>query len=108
MAQIEWTPEARQSIKQIGRYIATQSGSIETAERVLRRIEAKCEQYARQPLMGESRPDLGETVRNFPAGNYIVFYEPLGDDGIRLLLAIHGARDVVQVFRDLFDGPTTG
>ena len=60
MAHVLRTPQARDSLKELGRYIADQSQSRETTLRFLDLIETKCEQYARQPLMGEARPDLGE------------------------------------------------
>jgi toxin ParE1/3/4 len=49
--------------------------------------------------MGEARPDLGDEVRCFAVGNYVAFYRPL-EDGILLLLVIHGARDIPTVFRE--------
>ena len=101
MPSVEQTPEARESIKEIGRYIAKESGRFEVAREFLQKIEAKCEQYARQPLMGEARPELGEGLRHFPVDSYVVIYEPLVD-GIRVLLVIHGARDIPAVFRRVF------
>jgi len=51
--------------------------------------------------MGDPRPDLGENIRCFPVGNYVVIYRPLGD-GIIVLLVIHGAMDIPTAFRELF------
>jgi len=65
MARVEKTPEATDSLKEIARHIARQSGSRMIAERYLKRIEAKCAEYSRFPLMGEARPDLADTVRCF-------------------------------------------
>ncbi|HUG92889.1 MAG TPA: type II toxin-antitoxin system RelE/ParE family toxin [Planctomycetaceae bacterium] len=60
----------------------------DAADRLLTRIEEKCESYARQPGMGDNRPELGEGVRSFPVGNYVVLYRPEADgiDGIVVLL----------------------
>jgi toxin ParE1/3/4 len=101
MARVLRTSEARQNLRDLGRYIAQQSGDRSLALRFLDRIARKCEQYARQPLMGDARPDLGPDVRCFPVGNYVVIYRPL-PDGILVLLVVHGARDIPAVFRDLF------
>ncbi len=101
MASIRRTPEARQSIKEIGRYISEQSGSLDIALRFLDRIEVRCEQHARSPLLGEIRDDLGSNIRCFSVGNYAVLYQP-EDDGILVLLVIHSARDIPTVFRRTF------
>lgn len=101
MARIVRTPQARADLKQIGRYIASESGSRSIATRFLRRIESKCEQYSRQPLMGDIRDDLAEGVRCFPIRSYVAFYRPL-EDGIELLALIHGSRDIPDVFRQRF------
>ena len=57
--------------------------------------------YARQPGMGDPRFELGDGVRSFAAGSYVVFYRPEAD-GILILLVAHGARDIPNVFRDRF------
>lgn len=101
MASIRRTPEARQSIKELGRYISEQSGSLDVALRFLDRIEERCEQHARSPLLGEIRDDLGPNIRCFTVGNYVVIYRP-DNDGILVLLVIHSARDIPTVFRRTF------
>ena len=53
--------------------------------------------------MGDPRPDLGENIRCFPVGNYVVIYRPLGD-GIIVVLVIHGTLDIPTAFRELFHG----
>jgi toxin ParE1/3/4 len=101
MARLLQTDEAEQSIVAIGCYIAEQSQSLETAWRVLDRIEEKCRLYAAQPLLGEARPDLGVDVRCFPVDSFVVIYRPL-PDGILLLLVVHGSRDIPAVFRSVY------
>jgi toxin ParE1/3/4 len=74
---------------------------LNTALRFLDRIDEKCELYATQPEMGTPRPDLADNVRCFPVGDYVVFYEPLRN-GIRVLLVVHGSRDIPNVFKARF------
>ena len=100
MARVLRTPLARDDLKQIGRYIARESGDRSVATRFLRKIAEKAEQYAHQPLMGDLREDLGNGIRCFPIGNYVVFYQPM-TDGVLLLTVIHGNRDVPSVLRKL-------
>lgn len=104
MPHVARTPEAERSLDEIFDHIGRQNHSPEAAARLLRRIAAKCEVYATQPLSGEVRSDLGTDVRCFPVGDYVVLYRPL-EDGILLLLVIHGARDIPPVFREIFRRP---
>ncbi len=102
MNQVFRTDQFRNALKEIGTYIAKESGSRTIATDFLHRIDEKCQAYARQSGMGEMRPDLGEEIRCFSVGSYVVFYHPI-DQGIMLLAIIHGARDIPVVFQKLFD-----
>ena len=101
MHQVLLTSAAKESIENIGRFIASQSQSLETAWRILDKIEEKCQLCAFQPRMGELRGDLALDVRSFPVENFVVIYKP-HPEGIVVLLVVHSARDVPAVFRDLF------
>jgi len=43
------------------------------AHRFLDSLDATCELLAGHPLLGQPRPELGENLRSFPVGNYLVF-----------------------------------
>ena len=101
MFQVRKTPAAEESLLDIGIYIYQSSGNLEIALKELGRIDAKARQYANQPMMGTARPDLGENVRCFTVDSFVVIYEP-SDDGITILLAIHGAQDVPRAFQKRF------
>ena len=101
MSTVRKTQKAEESLLDIGVWIYQSSGSIEIAFKELGRIEAKARQYANQPMMGTARPDLGENIRCFTVDSFVVIYEP-SDDGITILLAIHGAQDVPRAFQKLF------
>ena len=101
MSHVRKTPAAEESLLDIGVYIHQSSGSLEIALKELGRIEAKARQYANQQLMGTTRPDIGENVRCFTVDRFVVIYEPV-DDGIIILLAIHGAQDVPRAFQKRF------
>lgn len=102
MRQVLQTDQFRSAIKEIGKYIAQESGSRKIATNFLLHIHEKCQAYARQSEMGELRSELGKGIRCFPVASYIVFYRPT-EKGILLLAIIHGARDIPVVFRKLFD-----
>ena len=101
MAQVRKTPTAEESLLDIGVYIHQSGDGLETALKVLGRIDAKALQYANQPMMGTARPDLGDNVRCFTVEKFVIIYEPSGD-GITILLAIHGSQDVPRVFQERF------
>ena len=69
MSQVLRSDQFRLKIKEIGTYIAKESGSRKTATDFLRRIHEKCQLYARQPEMGELRSELGEGIRCFPVSS---------------------------------------
>ena len=106
MPRVERTHEAEQNLDDIFDYIGRQNHSPAAAAKVLRTIIEKCQIYAGQPLMGDRRPDLGESIRCFPVDSYVVFYEPLAD-GIRVMAIVHGARDIPALFRRVFGNEST-
>ena len=60
-------------------------------------IECEAGMLSLQPLMGRSRPELGDSVRSWPTStHYILFYLP-DDQGITVLRVLHHARDAQQI-----------
>lgn len=99
MPRVLRTPEAEES--RVEAWLQVGESSVHGADRLLERIDGKCGLYATQPQAGAPRPDLGENVRCFAVDHHVVIYRPL-DDGILVLLVVHGARDIPAVFRDVF------
>lgn len=94
--------DSHRNLDDIFDYIGRQNRNPEAAAKVLRQIDGKCSSYSRQPHMGSNRPDLGENVRCFTVGSYVVVYRPIVD-GIQVLTVAHGSRDVATILRGLFD-----
>ena len=90
--------QAAADLDQIYDYIGVQNQSPRAADRFLNALNEKLQLYASQPEMGELRPDLGERIRVFPFGNYVVIYRPL-EDGIDVLRVVEGHRDYPALFR---------
>jgi toxin ParE1/3/4 len=101
MPRVLRTSLAEQSFLEAWLHIA--GDNLAAADRWQAAVESKCLSYAHQPEMGDARPDLASGVRCFPVSNYVVFYRPI-EDGIQVLLVIHGARDIPHVFRDRLKG----
>lgn len=90
MAHLRFTTASYHDLDEIVRYIGVRSPS--AAARLVDRIEAECWRLARNPSVGQPRPDLAPGVRFFPIGNYLIFYREW-EEGIQVLRVIHGARD---------------
>jgi toxin ParE1/3/4 len=99
MPTVLQTQGAQQDILDIGRYIARESGSLDTALNFLDKVDQKCSLYATQPLMGTQRFDLGQDIHNFQVDKYVVFYRPL-QDGIQVLLVVHGSRSLPPILKE--------
>jgi toxin ParE1/3/4 len=63
------------------------------AQGFLDSLEQSCQLIAEHPMIGRQRPELGEDLRSFPVGNYLIFYVPCAD-GIDVARVIYGGRDL--------------
>ena len=63
------------------------------ANRQIDRIGEVFEMLTQHPLAGRLRSDLGQNLRSFPVGNYIIFHIPLSD-GIEVVRVMHGRQDI--------------
>lgn len=101
MSRILRTLQARQDLLDIGEYIAQQNP--DAAVDFLDELETKFQRLAANARIGQLcanlAPDLPAELRQFPFGNYVIFYRPL-DDGIVIYRILHGRRDIPQVLRD--------
>jgi toxin ParE1/3/4 len=86
---------AVEDYRKIWRYIARDNP--DTADRLLRCIDAKLELYLLNPRMGAMRDNLSPGLRSFSVGAYLAFYQAV-EDGIELVRVLHGARDLNQPF----------
>lgn len=93
MARVDLSSRAELDLVEIGTFIFGQSGSRETADRLLDRIDEKCRLLATQPESGQSRPEFATgKYRSSIAGNYVIYYLPT-NDGIIVARILHGSRD---------------
>lgn len=95
MSHIIETPEAKQDLLDTWEYIA--DDSVRAADRWLEEIVKHFESLAESPRIGRERPELGEDLRSYPVGNYVIFYKPL-ENGVEIIRVVHGARDLRRVF----------
>lgn len=97
MACVLQTPEARNDVKEIARYLAHEQHRRRAAEGFVQKLNRKARLYAEHPLMGAARPDLGADYRCFVHQRWVAIYRPL-EDGILILRVVDGARDFGAIF----------
>jgi toxin ParE1/3/4 len=91
-------PAAERDLDGIWYYVATQSSSIEIANRLIDSITERFLLLARFPYMGRSRePDLDFPCRSSAVGEYVIVYCVEGDD-VLILRVVHGRRDLDALF----------
>jgi toxin ParE1/3/4 len=93
-------PQAESDLDEIWYFLATQSSSIDVADRVIDSITARFAQLALQPYIGRRRDeDLRPGVRSFVVGDYVIAYRVDGDN-VLILRVLRGSRDIEALFRD--------
>lgn len=90
MGRPRFTSDAFGDLEEIVRYLGERDPA--AATRMTDRLEAECWRLARDPGIGQPRPDLAPNVRFFPVGSYLIFYRESAE-GIQVLRVLHGARD---------------
>jgi plasmid stabilization system protein ParE len=75
---------------------------LEAANRFIDTLHAKFVLIGKGLKLGSARPEMGEHVRMWPHGNYIVYFEAIGNVAI-ILRVIHSGRDQTQAFSTEFE-----
>ncbi len=100
MAKLRYLAQAKEDLIAIKRYIANESGDIETARRFIKRLRIECQRLAELPgELGRTRSELAENLRSFPLGNYVIFFRyDLGY--VEIVTITEGHRDLDKYFQD--------
>ena len=85
-------PEVETELDEIWYYTARESGSVQTANRLIDSITERFFLLAGFPYAGRVRNDLRPGLRSFPVGDYVIFYRIAGED-VHILHVVHGRRD---------------
>ena len=97
MAELHYRPQARLDLKHVYRHIAEANPT--AAAVLVRLIDTKARLLAGSPHIGQGVPDLAASLRRFPVGDYLIFYEVTAS-GIEVVRVLHGARDIETLLRD--------
>lgn len=90
-------PRAAADLDDIWYYVATESGSLETADRLIDTITGRFLALARFPYLGRSREgDFGPGYRSLAVGEYVIVY-CVENDGVQILRVVHGRRDLEKL-----------
>ncbi len=95
MSRYRLSEQSRSDLDDIWLYIA--SDNLTGADRFIDELVGKFQTLATQPGIGRTRDELGESLRSFPVGNYVVFYRAM-QDGIEVVRVLSGFRDIPNVF----------
>ncbi|MFG1378042.1 type II toxin-antitoxin system RelE/ParE family toxin [Xanthobacter autotrophicus] len=99
--EVTRSPLARLDLVEIWTFIAADSER--AADRMLDRIGEAAGILAVNPAAGRARPELGDGIRSFPVGAYVIFYR-MAVDGIDIVRVLAGYRDIGH--GDFEGGPT--
>ena len=88
-------PRARLDLIEIWSYIA--DGSETNADLFIDKLYHSMTMLRQQPRAGRQREDLGDGVRAFPVGHYIVFYQAQLT-AIEIVRVLHAARNIDEIF----------
>ncbi|MBD2682137.1 MULTISPECIES: type II toxin-antitoxin system RelE/ParE family toxin [Nostoc] len=95
MSHYTFTPLAVSDLDNIYEYIA--SNDLPILGRLLNRFTELFRKLAAMPGIGRNRAELGEGIKSFPSGNYVIFYRTV-EGGIEIMRVLHGARDIEKIF----------
>jgi toxin ParE1/3/4 len=94
-----YSRRARIDLEQIWIYVAKESRSTDSADRILDSIQKTCNLIRRSPYIGRKRDeDLSAGMRSHPSGNYLIFYR-IQSGTIRVVRVLHGKRDIPKILR---------
>lgn len=99
MKRLRVSSLAERDLDRIWHYAATNSGSIEIADSLIDSITDIFRLLARTPQAGTKRDELGDGIRGFPAGRYIVYYQERGKH-LEISRVIHGMREQKRAYSD--------
>lgn len=96
MLKYRVTPRARDDLKNIGRYTLLKWGKNQR-NIYLKKMEARFEWLADNPLSGKHRTDINEGFYSFPQGEHLVFYV-MQPEGIAIIGIPHKEMDIGNYF----------
>ena len=91
-------PQAEGDLDDIWYYTATESGSVETADRLVESLTTRFSLLATHPRAGRRRDDLRTGLRGFPVGGHVILYR-IEQSDVLVLRIVRGSRDLGELVR---------
>jgi toxin ParE1/3/4 len=91
---MRYSRQAREDILSIWQHIA--ASDPQTADRILDRIEERCEQLGKFPRLGPSRPEITGGARALVIDRWLAIYR-ISADGVQIVRIVDGARDLSRL-----------
>ena len=97
MARYVISPLAEQDMGAIGDYIAQDNPH--RALTFITELRRQCAKIASSPKACRARPELGENIRSFAYGNYVIFFQDNSEE-LCIVRVLHGAMDIENRFSE--------
>jgi toxin ParE1/3/4 len=92
------SPQADSDLDDIWYYVASKSGSVEIADRLIDSITGRFFLLASHPNIDRARDeDLRPGLRSFPVGEYVIVYR-IQDKDVLILRVLRGSRNIEALF----------
>ena len=92
-------PQAQADLDDIAYYVFVESGSIDTADRLIESITTRFRLLGTHPRAGRRRDDLRPGLRGFPVGEYVILYRLDENDAV-ILRVMGGRMDIESVLQN--------
>jgi toxin ParE1/3/4 len=91
-------PQAEEDLDSIWFYVATESASVNAADRLVDSLTSRFLLLARHPYAGRSREhEFGPGMRSLAVSDYVIVYT-LEHESVQVLRVVHGRRDLEAIF----------
>jgi toxin ParE1/3/4 len=98
MSRFTLDPAVRDDLDEIWDFIGIHGNNPAAATRQIETLYETFVLLATQPLLGQTREDLGEDLRAFAVRPFVVLYRPKSH-GVEVVQVVHSARDIRAVLR---------
>jgi toxin ParE1/3/4 len=95
MRRFRLSPLAKSDLAEIRHYIRQDKPV--AADRQIAKFFQTFQMLAKNSELGQRRPEFGEDLRTFSAGNYVIVYRPCAD-GVEIARVASGYRDFEAMF----------
>ncbi len=89
---------AESDLEEIFEYIAEDNPN--AAALLVEELLEKFQMLSENKTLGRERQDLMLDLRGFPHKRYMIFYFSI-DEGVEIFRVVHGARDIMEVFKNI-------